>query len=391
VPLLHRGTYCVFLNRHAGVETALASARCLIAPAPNCHLAVLLRTLGSGKGASRHRARTNTGEMSIRRLSAPFTRSIDALFWKGEEVQQQATGGPSDRGDAAPAGARLVQREASDRVQAIGLHEGWIGDLYHHMLSLPWAPFLAGLSLVYVGLNLLFALAYLLGDGAIANARRGAFWDAFFFSVETLSTIGYGQMSPATLYGNIVMTVEALVGLMLVAVAAGLMFARFSRPTARVLFSKVAVVAPFNGVPTLSLRLANVRRNQILDAQVSVTLVRDEHTAEGEWIRRFYDLKLARQRSPIFAMTFTVMHAIDAASPLWNATSSSLAAESVEIVVTVTGLDETISRSVHARTSYLAHEILWNHSFADVFTQTEDGHLAIDYRRFHNTEPVQSP
>jgi inward rectifier potassium channel len=306
-------------------------------------------------------------------------------------VQQQATGGPSDRGDTAPASARLVQREASDRVRAIGLREGSIGDLYHHMLSLPWAPFLAGLSLVYIGLNLLFALAYLLGDGAIANARRGAFLDAFFFSVETLSTIGYGQMSPATLYGNIVMTVEALVGLMLVAVAAGLMFARFSRPTARVLFSKVAVVAPFNGVPTLSLRLANVRRNQILDAQVSVTLVRDEHTAEGEWIRRFYDLKLARQRSPIFAMTFTVMHAIDAMSPLWKATSSSLATESVEIVVTVAGLDETISRTVHARTSYLAHEVLWNHRFADVFMQTEDGQLAIDYRRFHNTEPIQSP
>lgn len=306
-------------------------------------------------------------------------------------MQQQATGGPSDRGDTAPTGARLVQREASDRVFAIGLRAGWIGDLYHHLLSLPWAPFLGGLSLVYVALNLLFALAYLLGDGAIANARRGAFLDAFFFSVETLSTIGYGQMSPATLYGNIVMTVEALVGLMLVAVAAGLMFARFSRPTARVLFSKVAVVAPFNGVPTLSLRLANVRRNQILEAQVSVTFVRDEHTAEGDWIRRFYYLKLARQRSPIFPMTFTVMHAIDADSPLWNATASSLATESAEIVVTVAGLDETISRTVHARTSYLAHEVLWNHRFADVFMQTEDGQLAIDYRRFHNTEPIQSP
>jgi inward rectifier potassium channel len=177
---------------------------------------------------------------------------------------------------------------------------------------------------------------------------------------------------------------------MLVAVAAGLMFARFSRPTARVVFSKVAVVAPFNGVPTLSLRLANERRNQILDAQVSVTLVRDERTAEGEWMRRFYDLQLARQRSPIFAMTFTVMHAIDAASPLWNATASFLAAEGAEIVVTVTGLDETISRAVHARTSYLAHEVLWDHRFAEVFTQTEDGRLAIDYRRFHDTGPIHA-
>jgi inward rectifier potassium channel len=322
---------------------------------------------------------------------APFIPSRSMPFLEGEEeVQHQAADGPSGGGHTPAARARLIHREASDRVLAIGLRSGWAGDLYHHMLSLAWAPFLAGLSLVYVVLNLLFALAYLLGDGAIANARRGAFSDAFFFSVETLSTIGYGQMSPATLYGNIVMTVEALVGLMLVAVAAGLMFARFSRPTARVVFSKFAVVAPFNGVPTLSLRLANVRRNQILDAQVSVTLVRDEHTAEGEWIRRFYDLQLARRRSPIFAMTFTVMHAIDAASPLSNATSSSLAAEGAEIVVTVAGLDETISRTVHARTSYLAHEVLWNHRFTDVFTETEDRCLAIDYRRFHNTEPIQS-
>ena len=285
---------------------------------------------------------------------------------------------------------RVIQREAADRVVAIGLPTPWVGDLYHLLLALPWAGFLAGLCFVYLTLNCLFAFLYLLGDGAIVNARPGAFSDAFFFSVETLSTIGYGQMSPATLYGNIGMTAEALTGLMLLAVAAGLMFARFSRPTARVVFSNVAVVAPFNEVPTLSLRLANARRNQILDAQVSVTLVRDERTTEGDWIRRFYDLQLARQRSPIFAMTFTAMHAIDATSPLYNASASSLAAEGAELVVTVTAVDETTSQVVHARTSYLAHEILWDQRFADVFTQTADGRLAIDYHRFHATGPIQS-
>ena len=257
------------------------------------------------------------------------------------------------------------------------------------MLILPWPIFLVVLAFVYLGLNIFFALLYLLDGDAIANARPGAFADAFFFSVETLSTIGYGQMSPATLYGHIVMTGEALVGLMLIAVAAGLMFARFSRPTARVLFSKVAVIAPHDGVPTLTLRLANVRRNQILEAQVSVTLVRDERTAEGEWMRRFYDLRLARHRSPIFAMTFTVMHEIDDASPLRNATPSSLAVESAEIVVTVTGIDEITVQPVHARTSYLGHEVLWDHRFADVFIETEDGRLAIDYRLFHDTEPIE--
>lgn len=306
-------------------------------------------------------------------------------------MNQPAADEPSGPDDPRRARTRIVQREPADRVVAIGLRNPWLGDLYYRLLILPWWSFLLGLSAVYLALNVAFALLYLLGDGAIANARPGVFADAFFFSVETLSTIGYGQMSPATLYGNIVMTVEALFGLALLAVSAGLMFARFSRPTARVIFSKLAVVTEYNGVPTLSFRLANERRNQILEAQVSVTLVRDEHTAEGEWMRRFYDLQLARRASPIFAMTFTVMHPIDPASPLWNETPSSLAAQAAEIVVTVTGLDETISHPVHARTSYLAHEVVWGYRFADVFTQTEDGRLAIDYRRFHDIEPTTPP
>jgi inward rectifier potassium channel len=305
-------------------------------------------------------------------------------------VNQQPVAASTGQGTFRHA-PRVVQREASDRVVAIGLRAGRLGDLYHYLLVLPWAVFLTGVSVVYLALNLLFAGLYLLGDGAVANARPGVFSDAFFFSVETLSTIGYGQMAPATLYGNIVMTVEALAGVMLVAVTAGLMFARFSKPTARVVFSKLAVVGPFNGMPTLSLRLANARRNQILEAQVAVALVRDERTAEGDWIRRFYDLQLARQRSPIFAMTFTVLHPIDADSPLRNASPSSLAGESAELVVTVTGLDETTLQPIHARTSYLADEICWDRRFADVFTQTKDGRLAIDYRRFHDTEPIPSP
>lgn len=286
--------------------------------------------------------------------------------------------------------ALLVQRQRSDEVLAIGLRAGWARDLYHHSLTLPWTAFVFILASVYLGLNVVFGSLYLLGHDAIANARPGSFADAFFFSVETLSTIGYGQMSPATLYGNIVMTAEALSGVMLIAVTAGLMFARFSKPTARVLFSKVAVVGPFNGVPTLSLRLANQRRNQILEARVSVTLVRDERTAEGDWMRRFYDLQLARQYSPIFAMSFTVLHAIDASSPLWDKDASSLAAEGAELIVTVTGIDETTSQTIHARTSYLADEIRWNRRLEDVFTQTKDGRRLIDYRRFHDDVPIQS-
>ncbi len=217
---------------------------------------------------------------------------------------------------------------------------------------------------------------------------RVVFADAFFFSVETMATVGYGVMSPATLYANLVVTVETAVGLMFLALATGLVFARFSRPTARVLFSRVAVIAPHNGLPTLSFRLANQRRNQILQAEVAAMLLRDEHTAEGVLIRRFYELALTRYRSPIFAMTFTVMHPIDADSPLYGASAASLEAENAELVVTASGIDETIAQRVHARTSYLPDEILWGHRFVDVIGWTEDGRRVIDYRRFHDTVPL---
>jgi inward rectifier potassium channel len=159
---------------------------------------------------------------------------------------------------------RLIARDSADEMLAVGLRRPLLGDLYHRTLRIGWCGFLGAVFLVYIAANIVFALFYLLDPGGVANARPGAFWDAFFFSVETLATVGYGQMYPATLYANLVMTVESAVGLLFVAIATGLVFARFSRPTARVLFSRVAVVGPYNGVPTLSFRLANQRRNRIL-------------------------------------------------------------------------------------------------------------------------------
>jgi inward rectifier potassium channel len=289
-----------------------------------------------------------------------------------------------------PAGAtapspRLIARGRADEILAIGLPRPWFRDLYHFALRIPWWRFLLlGIGL-YIAANALFALLYLIPGDAITNARPGSFADAFFFSIETMATIGYGVMAPATFYANLLMTIETGVGLMLIAVATGLVFTRFSRPTARVLFSRVAVIAPHNGVPTLSFRAANLRHNQILQAEVSVVLLRDEETQEGDMIRRFYDLKLARQRSPVFAMTFTVMHAIDRDSPLYGATAGTLQEQNAELIVTGTGIDETMAQPVHVRTSYLPHEILWSHRFVDLFGWTEDGRRVIDYRRFHDT------
>jgi inward rectifier potassium channel len=285
---------------------------------------------------------------------------------------------------------RLIARERADTVLAIGLLRPRFGDLYHFALRISWSRFLLGGAAYYVAANALFALLYLIPGDAIANARPGSFADAFFFSVQTMATVGYGQMWPATFYGNLIVTIETAIGLMFFALATGLGFARFSRPTARVLFSRVAVIGPHNGVPTLSLRLANQRRNQILQAEVGLALLRDEQTQEGDTIRRFYDLKVARHRSPVFAMTFTVMHTIDRDSPFYGATSATLQALNAELVVTATGIDETIAQPVHTRTSYLADEILWDHRFVDVFCWTEDGRRVIDYRRFHDTVPLSA-
>lgn len=288
-----------------------------------------------------------------------------------------------------PANARqtsLVARSEEERLVRLGAADPWLGDLYHRALTIRWRLFLALAALAYVAVNLLFALLYLLQPGSIANAS-GGFADAFFFSVQTIATIGYGSMAPATLWANLLVTAETLVGLALLAIATGLVFARFSRPSARVVFSRHAVIRRRNGRDTLMLRVANQRRNQILQAEVALALVRNEITAEGEAMRRFHDLRPVRGRTPVFNMSFTVMHDIDEASPLFGATAESLAAEDAELVVGLIGIDETVAQPVHARWSYRADEILFGRRLVDILGYLDDGRRALDFTRFHDTEP----
>ncbi len=258
-------------------------------------------------------------------------------------------------------------------------------DLYHQMLTMPWSWFFGVQAAAYLVFNAVFALLYVAAPGSVANARPGSFADAFFFSVQTMATIGYGVMAPQTLYANVLVTVEALMGMASFAVAAGLIFARFSRPTARILFSRVAVVTPFNGVPTLMFRCANERRNQIFEAQVHVDFARQETSAEGLELRRSYELALARNRNPQFSLSWTVMHPIDAQSPLYGIDPDLLAGQEASIVVTLTGIDETLSQTVFARIGYRADEILWGRKFVDILSETEAGETLVDYRRFHDT------
>ncbi|HEY9643022.1 MAG TPA: ion channel, partial [Coleofasciculaceae cyanobacterium] len=224
---------------------------------------------------------------------------------------------------------------------------------------------------------------------SIANAKPGSFLDAFFFSVQTLASIGYGAMYPQTVYANSVVTVEAMMGLVSVAVLTGLAFARFSRPTARILFSQVAVITPHEGVPTLMFRTANQRQNQILEAQMRVYLMRDEITAEGERMRRFHDLRLLRNQTPSFTLSWSIMHPIDEYSPLYGMTVESLAQTKATIVVSLSGLDETVAQVITARHTYAAQDLMWNSRFVDIFYETSEGHRYLDYSYFHQVLPLE--
>jgi inward rectifier potassium channel len=278
---------------------------------------------------------------------------------------------------------RLFDRSGRVSVVRTGVPPRPLADLYHSALDARWPMLFASFAAFYVVINALFALAYLAGGDDIANARPGSFVDDFFFSVQTMATIGYGVMAPRTAYANVLVGVEAFLGVLSFALATGLFFAKFSRPTARVLFSRVAVVAPRDGVRSLMLRMANERANQIAEAQVHLALARTEMTLEGERVRRFYDLELVRTRTPIFILTWTVIHPITEASPFFAATRESLRASEGEIIVTVMGVDETFSQTIHARYSYAAEEIVWDARFADIMSTLPDGRRHVDYTRFH--------
>ena len=255
-------------------------------------------------------------------------------------------------------------------------------DLYHRTMALPLWGILVLMAATFVVLNLIFASLYALHPAGVTNLRRGDFLWAFFFSVQTFGTIGYGYMAPVSVYANALVALETFVALVYVALATGLVFARVAKPTARVAFSDVAVIHAFDGVPTLMFRAANRRANQILEAEVTVSIARDMRTIEGHELRRFQDLKVVRSRSPLFAYTWVVMHQINEESPFKDATTETLKRERTELVVVVSGLDEGFSQRIHARHVYTADDIVWNKRFADVLSVRPDGRRQLDYRRF---------
>jgi inward rectifier potassium channel len=282
---------------------------------------------------------------------------------------------------------RVDRFGAGREIVSLGLESGLWHDAYHVLLTMAWRRFFALVFAGYLAVNGLFALGYwFLGD-AIENARPGSLLDCFFFSVQTLATIGYGKFAPRTLGANLLVTVEALLGMVGLAVTTGLVFARFSRPTSRVLFSKVAIVAPYEGVPSLMFRMANARGNRIVEARLRLTLVRDELTAEGNPVRRLHDLKLLRSEHGAFALSWTAVHSIDEKSPLHGLDAAALRASMVDFFASLTGIDEGLAQTIHARHAYRADDIRWNARFVDIL-QTSPERSVIDYTRFHDVVPV---
>jgi inward rectifier potassium channel len=277
-------------------------------------------------------------------------------------------------------------RVGNTQILTHGRHRSQLRDPYHLVLTLTWPRFFATLVLAFILVNLLFASAYWLLPGSVANAREGVFFDYFFFSIETLATVGYGVTSPASLHGHIVASIEILTGMVGVALTTGLVFARFSKPTARILFSNRAIIRDFEGERVLMLRMANERYNRIVEATATLSLVRTEVNPQGETFVRIHDLRLMRERTPVFALTWTLIHPIDERSPLHGKDAAQLAASGSRILVSVNGHDETMAASVYAGSSYEAEDIVFDGRFVDILRTTPEGERVVDLTRFHDIE-----
>jgi inward rectifier potassium channel len=278
-------------------------------------------------------------------------------------------------------------RSAEDEVRIIGAPRTPLRDAHYLFLRARWPVALGAIVLGYLGLNAVFAMLYL-RVGGVAHARPGSFADAFYFSIQTMGTIGYGAMFPETPPANALMAVESVTGLIVTALATGLVFSKFSLATSRLVFARNAVIAPMDGVPTLMFRLGNERSNSIIEATIRVSMVRTERTREGMLFYRMTDLALTRERSPALSRSWTAMHPITPASPLHGQTPASLKSGEVELFVTVVGVDDTSLQPVHGRFKYTDEAVVWGARHADVLSEEEGGVIVLDLGKFHALTPT---
>ncbi len=277
----------------------------------------------------------------------------------------------------------------TDEVVVIGAAKHPFRDLYHWLLKANWWQVIGLIVSLFLGVNLLFALGYLT-IGGLVNARPGNFWDAFFFSVQTMGTIGYGAVYPGTLAANALVTAEAIAGLLVTALSTGLIFQRFSQPRAEVVFSRFFCIGVVDGVPTLMGRLGNDRSDPIVNAEIHLDLIRTIITAEGHTLYRSSKLTLVRDRAMSLFRTWNIMHTIDASSPLLGMTPQTAKANEVELSILVTGTDGVTNQHIHARSRYVTDEIIFGARPVDLLKERSDGKFEIDIRKFDDLEPTQA-
>ena len=284
-------------------------------------------------------------------------------------------------------GVRTV-RVGDTQVLTRQQRHGHLSDPYHLVLTLSWPRFFGVLVLGFMLVNLLFGTVYWLLPGSVANVPERHFLGYVFFSIETLATVGYGVMSPASVAGHVVASLEILTGMVGIAITTGLVFARFSKPTARILFSDRAIIRDFDGARVLMLRIANERHNRIVEASASLSFINVESSAEGESFVRIHDLRLQRERTPVFALTWTLIHKIDEHSPLHGLDQAKLIASRGRILVSINGHDETMAASVYAGRSYEAEDLVFEGRFVDILKLTSEGDRIVDLTRFHEIEAM---
>jgi inward rectifier potassium channel len=272
-------------------------------------------------------------------------------------------------------------------IETLGLSQGFWTDLYHRSMTIYWPVFFGSAALVFILLNVLFAFIFWLGKDPIANADNESALQLFYFSIETLATVGYGDMHPQTDYGHTVATVEIFTGMCFLAVMTGLIFARFSRPRARFVFAEHPVVAMREGHPTLMIRMANARHNTISRATARLWLLRIERSMEGDQFRRFYELKVERGEHPMFMLSWTIFHAIDKESPLHGVTPAQMAEADASLALNVSGLDDASAQQLYARRLYGAEDIRWGYRYRDITGVSPQGRFLLDYNKFNDVVP----
>ncbi len=276
---------------------------------------------------------------------------------------------------------RIGDRELLTR----GLSNSFWGDVYHRSLTASWPVFFLGYAVFFVTLNALFAALFWLGEAPIANARPDFFADLFYFSIETLATVGYGDMHPRTDYAHLVATLEIFIGMSSLAVFTGLIFTRFSRPRARLVFARDMVLGSHDGQRMLMTRLANARQSFVSEARAEIWYFYDEETRDGRRFRRFAPLALRQHRNPAFALSWLLLHKVDEASPIFGKSAADLEAADAYFIVTFHGFDDASGQQVNIRHSYSYKDVRVGHVFVDILAQGENGSPFIDYRKFHDT------